>query len=433
MKLGSVISNGAVLQRQQPIRVWGETLPTVLVQAELAGKTAYAKSSGNGEFLLHLPPMEAGGPFELTVSVPEIAGETLTLHDILIGEVWLCSGQSNMSYRLNSGCETQPPEEEPLCRKQEREFLDTVCPNNGIRFITIPMEVTGCRERYFEGSWRPMMRENAPEAFAVAAWFGARLNEKLNVPIGLLCCAWGGSVIETWTSSAALRSNPDTKPLLEAWEEYRREKDAWLGSPKSESELLSEIAVPDRGNAGFTQGLAAPECDDSGWMDMEIPGSWIEQGLGGNGAIWCRMKVTVPAECAGKELFLKTGGIDKHDTAYFNGVEIGRTGKELETQFWNQPRCYRIPAELVRAGENTIAIRAFSFAQDGAFGEPGKCYALCGDGLEIPLAGTWKAKMEYDLGHITPPPRFSIQLHNTPAMQFDSMVRPLLPFAIQGA
>ena len=282
MKLGSVISNGAVLQRQQPIRVWGETLPTVLVQAELAGKTAYAKSSGNGEFLLHLPPMEAGGPFELTVSVPEIAGETLTLHDILIGEVWLCSGQSNMCYRLNSGCETQPPEEEPLCRKQEREFLDTVCPNNGIRFITIPMEVTGCRERYFEGSWRPMTRENAPEAFAVAAWFGARLNEKLNVPIGLLCCAWGGSVIETWTSSAALRSNPDTKPLLEAWEEYRREKDAWLGSPKSESELLSEIAVPDRGNAGFTQGLAAPECDDSGWT-WRVQAAGLSRGLAATG------------------------------------------------------------------------------------------------------------------------------------------------------
>ena len=151
MKLGSIFSDGAVLQSGQPIRLWGETSPCVLVQAEIAGKTAYAKSSSSGDFMLHLPPLEAGGPFDLTVSVPELEGEILTLHDILVGEVWLCSGQSNMTYCLGRNWAVQGPPEgtASVASQQGNEYLDTICPANEIRFITVPMQVTGCREKYF--------------------------------------------------------------------------------------------------------------------------------------------------------------------------------------------------------------------------------------------------------------------------------------------
>lgn len=208
MKLSSLFSDGAVLQQKQPIRVWGETRPRVMVLAEIAGKTAYARSSGSGDFLLHLPPLGAGGPFDLTIYVPEQPKETVVVHDVLIGEVWLCSGQSNMQYCLGSDWATEPPPAgmEAVSRQQEREYLETICPAPEIRFITVPREANGCREKYFTGSWRPMTRENAPEASAAAAWFGGKLREKLQVPVGLICCAWGGSPIEAWTSPAALRS-----------------------------------------------------------------------------------------------------------------------------------------------------------------------------------------------------------------------------------
>ena len=434
MKLGSLFSDGAVLQRNQPIRIWGETSPQVLVKAEIAGEEGYAKSSDCGEFLLTLPPLEAGGPFELTVSLPDDPAETVAIHDVLIGDVWLCSGQSNMQYRLNSDCAVKPPApgEIPLSRQQEQEFLDTVCPAEHFRFITVPLRVTGCREKYFEGAWRPMTREAAPEASAVAAWFGAELHKTLQVPVGLICCSWGGSIVETWTSPAALRSNPDTRSELEMWEALRRKKETWTETPPSEDEQLRKIAKPDRGNQGFGRGWASPELDDSEWRTLELPGSWTDQELAGNGAVWVRKKVTVPAELAGHDLLLGFGGIDKHDIAYFNGVEVGRTGKELETQFWNQLRCYKVPGELVRAGENTVAVRAFSFALAGGFGPPDSAYSLAGENWSAPLSGAWKFKAEYDLGKITLPPRYWVGYHNTPGLLFDSMVRSLLPFALRG-
>ena len=434
MKLGSPFSHGAVLQRGMPVAVWGETLPGVLVRAEIAGKEGYAKSSGSGDFLLRLPPMEAGGPFELKVSVPGREEESVVLRDVLVGEVWLCSGQSNMEYRLESDCAVVPPPAgtEPLSRRQEREFLDLAAETGDFRFFTVPEKVAGCREKYCGGEWRPMDRANASKASAVAAWFGLKLRGRLHVPVGLICCSWGGTIVETWTSPEALRFNPDTRADIEAWEAERSGKEIWSVKTPSIDDQIKSIAVPDRGNRGVADGWAEPGFDDSGWAVMEIPGSWIVQRIAGNGAVWVRRKVVVPAELAGREMILRTGGIDKHDIAYFNGVEIGRTGKDLETCFWNSPREYRIPGELVRSGENTIAIRAFSFAMDGAFMPPDEAYLLTAPGISIPLAGEWRAKAEYDLGRITPPRRRGVDMPNMPGALFDSMIRPLLPFALRG-
>ena len=434
MKLGSLFSDGAVLQRNQPILVWGETLPDVLVKAEIAGREGFAKSSACGEFQLQLPPLDAGGPFNLKICSPGNKSESKTIHDILIGEVWLCSGQSNMQYCLGSNW-ASPREDgtEPLSRLQEKEFLETACPVNEIRFITVPMKVTGRREKYFEGTWCPMTRENAPAASAIGAWFGLKLHNVLKIPVGLICCSWGGSIVETWTSPAALRTNPDTRSQLESWEKIKREKAAWEDEAASIDGQIRKIARPDRGNHGFELGWAKPELDDSEWLDMQIPGSWITQKIAGNGAVWVRKKVIIPEKLTGKELFLKLGGIDKHDITYFNGKEIGRTGKELEICFWNQPRCYKIPGNLVRSGENIIAVRAFSFAVDGGFGGNDKSYVLTDEITEIPLSGIWKAQMEYETGRIaTLPPLYGTGIHNTPGLQFQSMINPLLPFTIRG-
>ncbi|MBQ7177233.1 MAG: hypothetical protein IJS08_07440, partial [Victivallales bacterium] len=434
MKLGSLFSDGVVLQRNRPISVWGETLPDVLVKAEITGLVGYAKSSSSGDFLLQMPPLNAGGPFELTVSVPDVPGEAVVLHDVYVGEVWLCSGQSNMHYCLGSNWNANAfgDGEEPLRWKQEQEYLRQITEPVKIHFYTVPTKVTGCREKYIEGSWLPMTAENAPNASAIGAWFGLKLHNELKVPVGLICCSWGGSMVETWTSSAALRSNPDTRPSLEYWEKLRREKATWTDETESLVAQIKKIARPDRGNQGFGEGWADSGLDDSQWHEMQVPGSWIAQGIAGDGAVWVRRKVTIPAELAGKELVLHLGGIDKQDITYFNGVEIGRTGKDLEDVFWNQPRSYAIPGNLVKEGENTIAIRAFSFAFDGGFVGLDKFYVLSGEGKEIPLCGVWKAKSEYDLGHIILPPLYGINKHNTPGLLFDSMIRPLLSFAFQG-
>ena len=229
-----------------------------------------------------------------------------------------------------------------------------------------------------------------------------------------------------------LKTNPDTRPLIEHWEELRRQAKCWEPSEMEPLQVF-HYAKPDDGNKGFGQGWADPAFDDSAWKTMTIPGSWIDQEIGGNGAVWIRRKIELPAAWAGQEITLHLGGIDKHDITYFNGIEIGRTGMELETGYWNQPRTYRIPGGLVKAGENILAIRAFSFAFDGAFGGEPDMYCISGpDSSKIPAAGEWRAQIEYDRGRIGRLTDYGIGNHNTPGLQFDSMVWPLIPYAVRG-
>ena len=434
MRLGSLFSDGAVLQRDLPVPFWGETRPDLLVCAEIAGRQSFARASSSGEFRLELPPIEAGGPYDLTVFSPENEAEKAVVHDVMIGEVWFCAGQSNMYFKLGRPHPSDRSADGPLSvsRQQEKEFKERVRNPENFRFFTSPLKVTGNREKYCGGEWKTMTAENAPQASAAAAWFGLRLREELEVPVGLICCSWGGAVVETWISPEALKTDPETRPLIEHWEELRRQAKSWEPSEMEPLQVF-HYARPDDGNKGSGQGWADPAFDDSGWKTMSIPGSWIEQGIGGSGAVWARRTIEIPESWAGKEITLHLGGIDKHDITYFNGTEAGRTGRELETGYWDQPRTYRIPGGLVKAGENTLAVRGFSFRYDGAFGGDRDCYFLAGpDGTKIALAGEWRAQAEYDRGRISVLTDFGIGNHNTPGLQFDSMVWPLLPYAVRG-
>jgi sialate O-acetylesterase len=165
---------------------------------------------------------------------------------------------------------------------------------------------------------------------------------------------------------------------------------------------------------------------------MKVPGSWIEQQIAGNGAIWVRKKFTLEADYSHEDLQIELGGIDKHDIVYINGTEVGRTGKGFEDQYWEVPRSYTIPGKLLHVGENTIAIRVFSFAFDGSFRPPEEAYFIHGSNVNIPLAGDWKVFVEYDRGRVFLPRLMSITSHTTPTLLFDSMIRPLLPFTIRG-
>jgi len=434
MKLGSLFSDGAVLQQLQPVMIWGETVSSTLVRAFINGQSGVCRSSVSGEFMLQLPPMEAGGPFELEIAVENHPGENVVLHDIYIGEVWLCSGQSNMQYCLGHRNHVPPVEDGVMSvsRLQEKEFIDTCCPDNELRFLTVPKIITGSREKYINAVWRGMDSMSAPEASAAGAWFAAELHKEFNVPVGLICCSWGGSIVEAWTSAGALRSNPDTRELIGKWEALKRNEVTWRDNDAVKALQLKGIAEPDCGSNGIEKEFASPEFDDSAWGTMKVPGSWIDQQIAGNGAIWVRKKFTLEADYTHEDLQIELGGIDKHDIVYINGTEIGRTGKGFEDQYWEVPRSYTIPGKLLHVGENTIAIRVFSFAFDGSFRPPEEAYFIHGSNVNIPLAGDWKVFVEYDRGRVFLPRLMSITSHTTPTLLFDSMIRPLLPFTIRG-
>lgn len=435
LKLNSLFQEGAVFQQKKIIPIWGKTEKSSKLAAEFAGKIDYAMSSSDGNFMFRLAPVEAGGPFTLKVTNLE-SGETITVKDILVGEVWIASGQSNMQYTLGQNSAVIPPDDENfelsgINTAQCNEFCSTTKNTDKLRFFHVNTRHSGMKEENAEGQWEYMTPDNVPACTAVGAWFARYIQENLNVPVGIIASSLGGTIAEAWTSRNGLLRNPETCNLITAKDNTFRSQKAW--DTECANSDTDNLKYADPGNEGFGKGWANPDFNDRNWHKMQVPGSWIRQEIAGNGAVWGRKKVNIPESWCGKELQLKLGGIDKTDITYFNGVEVGRTGKGMDTSCWNTLRNYTVPAELVKPGENVIAVRAYSFYYDGAFGGIKKNYAICCGDESIPLFGDWQAYSEFDLGNISPSaidmgPRNA----NVPSILFDGMINPLLPYAMRG-
>ena len=435
--LNPLFRDGAVFQQKKMIPVWGKAAEGNFIKAEFAGVEAFTKVANGGKFMLRLPAVDAGGPFELKIS-DLTSGEQLVVKDILVGEVWLASGQSNMEYMLGSDWVHTESEEDhgPHCvnRIQEKEYCDTIQDSSLIRFITVEKRASGLEEETFNGEWKYMSRENAPLASAVAAWFARFVQNEIKVPMGLVIAPWGGTKAEAWTSRAGLLSNSETAPMVARTDELYNEEDCW-DRPVTPAPAEPQEKNLDPGNKCFEKGWAEPDFDDSAWKEMRVPGSWIQQKISGNGALWTRKEIEIPAGWIGKDLILSLGGIDKQDTSYFNGVKVGGMGEGADASFWNTRREYKIPGNIVKSGRNVVAVRAYSFMFDGSLGGKKQDYYIQPEGSEekIELSGTWKAAAELNLGVLTPAAAlYGPGNPNTPGILFNGMIRPLIPYAIRG-
>ena len=440
MRFAQIISNGAVFQRNMPIPVWGWCSPCAKVKVDFAGREFATASNRLGYFELRLPPMAEGGPYQLTAQ-DCISGETCAVEDILVGEVWLASGQSNMRFTLQGEKATQLP-----------QYLEEGGIDDGIRMICIKHPVIGAPEDDIEGQWFRSSVETAADFSAVGAWFALRLRRELGIPIGIINSSYGGTAVHSWLSREATMRLDCARDTVSVADRLLYQRVKWEILPDDLSTFnggtppvdYSKYAKKDLGNTGFAAGYASVDFDDSKWEVMRVPGSWKKQNIGGNGAVWLRCSIGIPMALEGQDLELHLGGIDKHDTTYFNGVQIGATGKDLEEQHWNKPRCYRIPATLVKGGRAIIAIRAFSYLFDGALlGKPRDYWiGRKGDSKGISLPEYWVAQMEYEF----PPPQemrdvgIPLDIKNTvpervhnPHFLFDGMLRPIVPYAIRGA
>lgn len=438
MILASLFQDGAILQRDMDIPVWGKTVPNALIQAELDGKITRTRSAADGSFILYFPAREAGGPYTLTVSAPE-CGKSVTVKDILIGEVWVASGQSNMVYLLGSDWRHGEidPAEVCVARKQEALFNEMIVEPDKLRVFMVDKCASGCRESSCQGKWMKMTPENAANATAVGAWFGLGLQMHLNIPVGIIGTAWGGTIAEAWTSYEALANNSETANMAKlvrrtCWASKNWEK------PLDTTAPLDFTKIPgvekDTGIAENARHFADTNFDDSSWKEMHVPGSWMKQNIAGNGVLWARKSINIPESWANSPLKVTGGVVDKHDTTFFNGVEIGKTGKDFETQFYNTIRTYSIPPELVKPGKAVIAVRAYSFFYDGAIRG---MWRLVNEksGESIELIGNWQAMAEVDRGVLNvshSPATFGPGNPNTPGILFDGMVNPLLPYAVRG-
>jgi sialate O-acetylesterase len=422
VKVPSILSDNMVLQRNRAVPIWGTAAACEGVTVSFRGAGVSTVADKDGVWKVYIPTGKAGGPFELT-----IAGKnTLTLKNILVGEVWVCSGQSNMQFQLqtaNNAAEAIPQANYPQ-----------------IRLFSVPCIASAEPQSNCGGCWLPCTPQTVPSFTAVGYFFGLELYKHLNVPIGLINTSWGGTNAETWTCKETLMSTPGLERIRQILE-----MGDVAGNFKKFQQTLADWREKthrtDPGNTGFEKGWAKPELSMEGWSEMTLPKFFddLKAGNSFDGVVWFRKTVDVPAEWAGKDLVLELGPVDDTDVTYFNGEKVGEMGYDA-AQWWATPRKYTVPGKLVKAGTNVIAVRIFDDSNAGGiWGRPEQMkLSPAGSDKAISLAGVWKYKVEAELSPIHRelgkpelPPMQGVA--NYPCALYNAMIHPLLPFAIEGA
>lgn len=387
LRLPALFTAHAVLQHSRDVAIWGWGEPGGTVSVSFRGATASAVAGADGRFEVRMASGVPGGPFEL---VFESNGDTRVVPDVLAGEVWLCSGQSNMGF--------------PLSRSVGAAEAIAGAADDGIRFLQIPRNASAVPVDDVPGLWQRCMPETAAAFSAVAFHFGQRLRAELGVPVGLVCAAVGSTGAEAWTRREDLLHHADLKYLVDPPVPHR-----------------------DPGIAAVASRWMDEALDTSDWEEMECPTAWEHAGLLIDGAVWFRKELDLPDAWAGKELVLSLGVVDDFDRTFFNGRPVGAIGPE-NPDAWKTPRRYRLPPDVAKAGRNVIAVRVFD--QWGCGGlraaREEMFLGLADDtAARIPLAGCWRWRVELAL-----PPRAPADV---PASAlYNGMIHPLLPAALAG-
>ena len=427
MKLASLFSDHMVLQRDRAVPVWGWSSAGDTITVAFAGQVKTAGADVDGNWMLSLDPMPANASG--AVLTAESKSGKVQLADVLVGDVWICSGQSNMEWTV---AQAANPAAEIAAAKHPQ-----------IRLFTVPRLARQERQREVEAKWRVCSPESAGTFSAVGYYFGREVQGETGVPVGLIDSSWGGTRVEAWMSRAALEVDAECRREV-------GELDAWYRTPESravmadyEKSAFSREAwehaqgTPDPGNSGHGRGWAGIDFDDAAWPVMTIPSRWQEAGHNHTGVFWFRRVVDVPAAWAGRDLVLHLGACDKTDTTYFNDAQIGAIGFEVANS-WCTPRVYRIAGEAVKAGRNVIATRVYSnIHQGGLIGPaPDMKLSLADEPGQnaIPLEGPWSYQIEHDFGVVTQAPMpQGAGNPNTLSILYDNMIHPLVPAAIRGA
>jgi len=389
------------------------TLPALftdhmVLQRDKSIAEATTRAGADSTWRLALQPMSAGGPHTLTIA----GADTVTLTDVLVGEVWVASGQSNMEWPLQA------------TNNAEDEIQAADYPN--VRLFTVARAVAYSPQKNVEAEiWQAVTPQSIPAFSAVAYFFGRKLHQDLSVPIGLIETAWGGTPAEAWTSGAALKTLPDFTEQVAAIETAVSK-----GEP---STLEGQWAAWHRRLKQQDQGYeldharwADADFDASAWPTMNVPGRWEEAGLPGyDGVVWFRRTFDLSSARSGQDLTLNLALIDDIDTTWVNGVLVGSTGQ------YNAHRAYTVPADVLKPGKNTIAVRVLDTGGGGGFWGDATDLNLALRNETESLAGAWAFQPGIAPGSDLPQPPRSMQ--NQPTTLFNAMLAPLIPYTMRGA
>jgi sialate O-acetylesterase len=434
----SVFSDNMVLQQKAKVNIWGQSFAgDKITIAASWGKSARVVANADGKWIVSLETVAAGGPYSLTLvgvkSKKEIKG-------ILLGEVWLCSGQSNMEMPLKGWLPKNPI----MHSKEEIEQSA----NPKLRMFTVAKSFSVIPENECVGQWEEASPATVGNFSASAYFFGKKLFSELNVPIGLIHTSWGGTPAEAWTSSDALKMYPDFAPVVTNFQgllkESQKSKD-WMTSHPFVA-LKSSVPNPWAGLLFNDEQCSSVALSDTGWATISLPKE-IESVIGTfDGAFWLRKWIEVPQSWVGKELVLDLPGVDDMDRTYINGELVGATE---ETGFWQALRHYTVASNIIKPGLNLIAIRVVDNGGGGGISdvvnpmelkikaEPAQSIKLAGKWSYLPVAEFFNngfylydvAKQDY-----RNKPKTSFDLNQyTPTALYNAMIQPLVPYTIKGA
>jgi sialate O-acetylesterase len=409
VRLPKLISDGMVLQRDVPLKIWGWASPREKVTVSFNGSDYKTSADAKGNWLLTLPAQQAGGPYVMTVK----ARNSITINDVLIGDVWLCSGQSNMELQISRVTDMFADDIKKINNPYIRHFKT---PTNRYSYEHPEQDLPG-------GEWKAATPGNIMNFSALAYFFAENLYNKYKVPIGLFNSSVGGSPAEAWISVETAKRYPEYIEAIEKLIERNRK-----GNPFDENFRRLMESMPK--DAGLSKWHKA-DVDDSGWDEVSLPGYWQDKDIDfGTGVIWLRKEVNLPASMAGKAGVLRLGCIVDSDSAFINGVYVGNVTYQYP------PRIYLVGEGLLKEGKNTIAVRVECNSPRGGFVEE-KPYQLIAGNETIDISGQWKYKVGVDYSKLTPPASTSMPLPAdriiyTPVGLYNSMIAPALNASIKG-
>jgi sialate O-acetylesterase len=408
VRLPRLVSNGMVLQRDAPVRIWGWAKAGEAVSVAFQGKTYRATTGADGQWRVQLPAMKAGGPYEMKID----ASNHLVLQDVLLGDVWYCAGQSNM--------------ELPMRRVRDKYPQEVATANNPrIRQFDVPMRYAfnGPKADVTGGSWVALSPETVLGFSAVGYFFAKEINAKYQVPVGLIKVAVGGSPAEAWLSADALKQFPKYEQQAAPYRDSAAVASIRQRESAAVSDWYKRLHQADQGEAPGQPKWSSAGYDASAWPTMNVPGYWADQTPLGmvNGVLWFRKEVEVPASMVGQPGRLELGTLVDADSTYINGQLVGSTAYQYP------PRKYDFGPGVLKAGKNVITVRLISNGGRGGFTKE-KTYQLTAGGQALDLRGPW----QYKLGATMTPTPGTTTFQYQPGGLYNGLVAPALPYAIKG-
>jgi sialate O-acetylesterase len=418
LDLPPLFSDNMVFQQNAEAPIWGTSAPGQKVEVNTSwdGRTIKVKADAKGAWKATLQTPSAGGPYVVTID----DGSKITLRNVLVGEVWICSGQSNMEMPMAGWGKVMNYEQEVRNADHDQIRLFQVKKETSVRPRKAVHPVTK--------GWAVCAPATVEEFSSVAYFYARELQRKLHVPVGVVDVTWGGTIVEAWTSESSLRSLSDFTDRLNFLKIVSSDTAVLEKSYRAKlRECHQEMISRDLGFRKTEPVWADPALKDSSWGEITLPSRLEETCLPDfNGVVWLRREIELKGDFLSGDLQLSLGPIDDDDICYFNGVEIGRTfGYGLN-------RLYTVPKRCLREGRNVLSVRVVDTGGDGGiYGEKRLLYLTDGTSF-LRLAGPWKYRVGIEKSRMPVIPVSLVSNPNFPTLLFNAMVNPLVPFAMRG-